>query len=285
MLLCLWQFLLCVSLEAIAISPNIVCPLRNYGMNFPQSQNTMAPPLYRSAFSAKHVSQRHRSFSFWQLTSHFLLALVSQFHVLHFFASPLLLDFVSLLLFVLVLAQSFSSQFLNLLAFLLLLSLEYLYLSLLLPLLLLLSVLLPLFFSQHFLHLLSPLPELKPLLAPLLFSEPQSFPALYFPFPVYVPLHVHLPFQYIFAQKLLCLSLAAQSALRAAVSASLILFYVIIQHFLLLLSPQVSAFPLQVSVFPLFLSSQVFAFPLQVSVVPLSLLVHVAVFPLFLLVH
>ena len=61
--------------------------------------------------------------------SHFLLALVSQFHVLHFFTFLLLLDFVSLLLFVLVLAQFFSSQFLNLLAFLLLLSLESLYLS------------------------------------------------------------------------------------------------------------------------------------------------------------
>src|SRR6218665_708877 len=182
--------------------------------------------------------------------SHFLLALVSQFHVLHFFAFLLLLDFVSLRLFVLVLAQSFSSQFLNLLAFLLILSLESLYLSLLLPLLLLLSLLL-LFFAQHFLRLLSFFPELKPLLAPLLFSEPLFFPALYFPFPVYVPLHVHLPFQYISAQKLLCLSLAAQSAMRAAVSASLILLYVIFQHFLLLLSPQVSAFPLHISVFPL----------------------------------
>src|SRR6218665_1989246 len=101
--------------------------------------------------------------------SHFLLALVSQFHVLHFFAFLLLLDFVSLLLFVLVLAQSFPSQFLNLLSFLLLLFLESLYLSFLLPLLLLLSVLL-LFFSQHFLRLLSPFPELKPLLALLLFS-------------------------------------------------------------------------------------------------------------------
>src|SRR6218665_3652797 len=217
--------------------------------------------------------------------SHFLLALISQFHVLHFFAFLLLLDFVSLLLFLLVLAQAFSSQFLNPLAFSLLLSLASLYLSLLLPLLLLLnalllllSVLLLLFFSQHFLRLLSPFPELQPLLAPLLFSEPLFFPALYFPFPVYVPLHVHLPFQYISAQKLLCLSLGAQSALRAAVSASLILLYVIFQHFLLLLSSQVSAFPLQVSVFPLFL-------PSQVSVFPLSLLVHVAVFPLSLLVH
>src|SRR6218665_3932061 len=42
---------------------------------------------------------------FWQLMSHFLLALVSQFHALHFFASPLLLDFVSPLLIVLVLTQ------------------------------------------------------------------------------------------------------------------------------------------------------------------------------------
>src|SRR6218665_2536526 len=180
--------------------------------------------------------------------SHFLLALVSQFHVLHFFAFLLLLDFDSLLLFVLVIAQSFSSQFLNLLAFLLLLSLESLYLSLLLPLLLLLSVLLLLFFSQHFLCLLSHFPELKPLLAlaiaiALLFSEPLFFPALYFPFPVYVPLHVHLPFQYISAQKLLCLSLAAQSALRAAVSASLILLYVIFQHFHLLLSNPGPVFP------------------------------------------
>src|SRR6218665_2557887 len=107
--------------------------------------------------------------------SHFLLAVVSQFHVLHFFAFLLLLDFVSLLLFVLVLAQAFSSQFLNLLAFSLLLSLASLYLSLLLPLLLLLNGLLLLFFSQHFLRLLSPFPELKPLLVPLLFSEPLFF--------------------------------------------------------------------------------------------------------------
>src|SRR6218665_316914 len=57
----------------------------------------------------KHVSQRHRSFSFWQLMSHFPFVLFSQFHVLHFFASPLLLDFVSLLLIVLVLTQSFYS--------------------------------------------------------------------------------------------------------------------------------------------------------------------------------
>src|SRR6218665_2914707 len=209
--------------------------------------------------------------------SHFLLALVSQFHVLHFFAFLLLLDFVSLLLFVLVIAHSFSSQFLNLLACLLLLSLQSLYLSLLLTLPLLLSVLLLLFFSQHFLRLLSFFQELKPLLAPLLFSEPLFFPALYFPFLVYVPLHVHLPFQYISAQKLLCLSLAAQSAMQAAVSASLILLYVIFQHFLLLLSLQVYAFPLQVSVFPLSLlvpsSLHISAFPLQVSVFPLSLLV------------
>src|SRR6218665_2172733 len=115
MLLCLRQFLLSVSSEAIAISPNIVCPLQNYGTHFPQSQNTMALPLYRSEFSAKHVSYHHPSFSFSQLTSHFPLALISQFHVLHFFVSLLLLDFVSLLLFVLVLAQAFSSQFLNLL--------------------------------------------------------------------------------------------------------------------------------------------------------------------------
>src|SRR6218665_1099173 len=224
--------------------------------------------------------------------SHFLLAVVSQFHVLHFFAFLLLLDFVSLLLFVLVLAKAFSSQFLNLLAFSLLLSLASLYLSLLLPLLLLLnalllllSVLLLLFFSRHFLRLLSPFPELKPLLAPLLFSEPLFFPALYFPFPVYVPLHVHLPFQYISAQELLCLSLAAQSALRAAVSASLILLYVYFQHFLSLLSHPVSVFPLQFSVFPLSLLVHVAVFPLQVSVFPLSLLVHVSAFPLSLLVH
>src|SRR6218665_2111510 len=151
-------------------------------MNFPQSQNTMAPPLYRSAFSAKHVSERHRSFSFWQLTSHFLPALVSQFHVLHFFAFLLLLDFVSLLLIVLVLAQSFSYQFLNLLAFLLLLSLRIPYSPFLLSLLLLLSVFLLLFFSQHFLRLLSFFPELQPLLAPLLFSEPLSFLFLSFIF-------------------------------------------------------------------------------------------------------
>src|SRR6218665_2221165 len=147
----------------------------------------MAPPLYRSAFSAKHVSLRHQSFSFWQLMSHFLLALVSQFHALHFFVFLLLLDFVSLLLFVLVLAQSFSSQFLNLLAFLLLLSLVSLYsvfplflLLLLSALLLLLIVLLLLFFSRHFLRLLSPFPELQPFLAPLLFSEPLSLPGFDF---------------------------------------------------------------------------------------------------------
>src|SRR6218665_2358839 len=93
-------------------------------MHFPQSQNTMALPLYRSAFSAKHVSWRHRSFSFWHLTSHCALALISQFHVLHFFVSLLLLDFVSLVLIVLVLIQSFYSQLLSLLAFLLLLSLH-----------------------------------------------------------------------------------------------------------------------------------------------------------------
>src|SRR6218665_2941537 len=213
--------------------------------------------------------------------SHFLLAVVSQFHVLHFFAFLLLLDFVSLLLFVLVLAQAFSSQFLNLLSFSLFLSFASFFLFFLLPLLLLfnallllLSGLLLLFFSWHFLRLLSPFPELKPLLAPLLFSEPLFFPALYFPFPVYVPLHVHLLFQYISVQKLLCLSLAAQSALRAAVSASLILPYVIFQHFLLLFP---LFLPFQVSVFPLSLlvpsSLHVSAFPLQVSVFPLSLLV------------
>src|SRR6218665_3479370 len=127
---------------SIVISPNIVGQLQNYGMHFPQSQNTMAPPLYPSAFSAKHVSYRQRIFAFWQLTNHFPLALISQFHVLHFFAFLLLLDFVSLLLFVVVLAHAFSSQFLNLLAFSLLLSLASLYLSLLLPLLLLLNALL-----------------------------------------------------------------------------------------------------------------------------------------------
>src|SRR6218665_407883 len=119
-------------------------------------------------------------FSFWQLMSHFLLALVSQCHVLHFFAFLLLLDFVSLLLIVLVLTQFSYSQLLSLLAFLLLLSLESLYLSLLLPLLLLLSVLHLLFFCQHFLRLLSPFLELKPLLAPLLFSQPLSCPAFDF---------------------------------------------------------------------------------------------------------
>src|SRR6218665_4050221 len=112
--------------------------------------------------------------------SHFLHALVSQFHVLHLFASPLLLDFVSFLFIVLVLAQYFSSQFLNLLAFLLLLSLRIPYSPFLLSPLLLLIVLHLLFFSQHFLHLLSPFPELQPLPAPLLFSEPLSFPVPFF---------------------------------------------------------------------------------------------------------
>src|SRR6218665_3393270 len=105
------------------------------------------------------------------INSHFLLALISQFHVLHFCAFLLLLDFVSLLLFVLVLAQSFSSQFLYLLAFLLLLSLESLYLSFLLlllrvllllflsPLLSLDRILLLLSLSRHYLLLLSPCPH------------------------------------------------------------------------------------------------------------------------------
>src|SRR6218665_890405 len=166
--------------------------------------------------------------------NHFLLALVSQFHVLHFFVFLLLLDFVSLLLIVLVLAQSFSSQFLNLLAFLLLLSLRIPYSP----------------------FLLSPFPELQPLLAPLLFSEP----------------------------------------------ASLILLYVIFQHFLLLLSHQVSVFLLQVSVFPLSLlvhaSLHVFVFlhlsSLQVSVSlhlvsvflhPSSLQVSVSLHPVSVFLH
>src|SRR6218665_2206741 len=97
--------------------------------------------------------------------SHFWLALVSQFHVLHFFAFLLLLDFVSLLLFVLVLAQSFSSQFLNLLVFLLLLSLRIPYSPFLFPL---------------YLLFLSPIPELQTLLAPLLFSQLLSCPAFDF---------------------------------------------------------------------------------------------------------
>src|SRR6218665_2733756 len=186
MLLCLRQFLLSVSLEAIAISPNIVCPLQNYGMHFPQSRNTICfiisfGILGKTCFIASLI------FSFWQLTSHFLLALVSQFHVLHFFVSLLLPDFVSLLLIVLVLNQSFYSQLLSLLAFLLLLSLHIPYfvfpqflLLLLNALLLLLIVLLLLFFSRHFLRLLSPSPELQPLLAPLLFSQPLSCPAFDF---------------------------------------------------------------------------------------------------------
>src|SRR6218665_3798937 len=127
--------------------------------------------------------------------SHFLLALVSQFHVLHFFASPLLLDFVSLLLIVPVLLQAFSSQVLFFLVLMPLLFLESFYLSLLLPLLLLVSVLLLLFFSRHSLLLPSPFPELKILHAPLLFSLPLSFPAFYFLSLVYEPLRVLLPFQ------------------------------------------------------------------------------------------
>src|SRR6218665_258327 len=119
--------------------------------------------------------------------NHFPFVLVFQFHVLHFFVSLLLLDFVSLLLIALVLTQSFYSQLLSLLAFLLLLSLESLYsvfplflLLLLSALLLLLGVLLVLFFSRHFLRLLSPFPELKLLLAPLLFSEPLYLPGFDF---------------------------------------------------------------------------------------------------------
>src|SRR6218665_3613735 len=110
------------------------------------------------------------------------------------------------------------------------------------------------------------------------FFEPLFFPALYFPFLVYVPLHVHLPFQYTSAPKLLYLSLVAPSATQSAVSASLILHYVIFQHFLLLLSPQVSVFPLQVSVFPLFLPSQVSVFPLSL-LVPSSPHVSVSLHP------
>src|SRR6218665_119484 len=74
----------------------------------------------------------------------------------HFFVSLLLLDFVSLLLIVLVLIQSFYSQLLSVLAFLLLLSLHIPYsvfplflLLLLNALLLLLIVLLLLFFSRQ----------------------------------------------------------------------------------------------------------------------------------------
>src|SRR6218665_3031450 len=119
--------------------------------------------------------------------NHFPFVLVFQFHVLHFFVSLLLLDFVSLPLIVLVLTQSFYSQLLSLLAFLLLLSLHIRYsvfplllLLLLSALLLLLSALLLLFFSRHFLRLLSPSPELQPLLAPLLFSEPLPLPGFDF---------------------------------------------------------------------------------------------------------
>src|SRR6218665_2341757 len=119
--------------------------------------------------------------------NHFPFVLIFQFHVLHFFVSLLLLDFVSLLLIVLVLIRSFYSQLLSLLAFLLLLSLHIPYsvfplflFLLLIALLLLLSVLLLLFFSRHFLRLLSPSPELQPLLAPLLFSQPLSCPAFNF---------------------------------------------------------------------------------------------------------
>src|SRR6218665_132388 len=105
--------------------------------------------------------------------SHFLLAFVSQFHVLHLFASPLLLDFVSLLLIVLVLTQSFYFQLLKILAFLFLLSLGIPYSPFLMPLFLL-------FLSRHFLRLLSPFPELQPFLSPLLLSDPLSFPAVVF---------------------------------------------------------------------------------------------------------
>src|SRR6218665_142741 len=119
--------------------------------------------------------------------NHFPFVLIFQFHVLHFFVSLLLLDFVSILLIVLVLTQSFYSQLLSLFAFLLLLSLHIPYsifplflLLLLIALLLLLSVLLLLFFSRHFLHLLSPSPELQPLLAHLLFSDPLSLPGFDF---------------------------------------------------------------------------------------------------------
>src|SRR6218665_304085 len=209
--------------------------------------------------------------------SHFLLVFVSQFHVLHLFASPLLLDCVSLLLIVLVLTQSFYSQLLNLLAFLLLLSLESLYLPLLLPLLLLflspllsLNRLLLLSLSQHSLRLLSLFTEPKPLLAPLLFSELLFFLALYFPSLVYVPLHVHLPFQYISALILLCLSLVAPSATQSVVSASLILLYANLSLLFLV----VSVFLLSLLV-PSSLHASVFL--LQVSVFLLSLLVPVFV--------
>src|SRR6218665_1126279 len=91
---------------------------------------------------------------------------------------------------------------------------------------------------------------------------------------------------------LLCLSLVAQSALRAAVSASLILLYVIFQHFLLLLSLQISVFPLSLlvpsSIFPLSLPVHA---SLHVSAFPLSLLfhasLHVSAFlhPVFVSLH
>src|SRR6218665_3476989 len=123
--------------------------------------------------------------------SHFPFALISQFHALHFFAYQLLLDFVSLLLIVHVLTQAFSSQALIFLVLMLLLSLEILYLSLLLPLLLLFCVLLLLFFSRQSLLLLSPFLTLKPLLAPLLFSNPLSFPAFVFHILVLVSLDLH----------------------------------------------------------------------------------------------
>src|SRR6218665_3609685 len=96
------------------------------------------------------------------------------------------------------------------------------------------------------------------------FSEPLFVPALYFPFLVYVPLHVHLPFQYISAPKLLYLSLVAPSATQFAVSAALILLYVIFQHFLLL--------------FPIFLPSQVSVFSLSLRVLS-SLHVFVSLHP------
>src|SRR6218665_2811925 len=91
------------------------------------------------------------------------------------------------------------------------------------------------------------------------------------------------------------LSLVVPSASRAAVSASLILLYVIFQHFLLLFPLHVSVFPLSllvhVAVFPLSLPVHVSAFPLQVSVFPLSLLVHaslhvsVSLHPVFVSLH
>src|SRR6218665_2867222 len=63
---------------------------------FLQSQNVMAH--YHMIWHLRQNMFRSATdlFHFWQLTSHFPLTLLSQFHVLHFFAFQMILNFVFL---------------------------------------------------------------------------------------------------------------------------------------------------------------------------------------------